>query len=131
MKGKVYRYVTETELDYMKNQPYRLGAYFGLGNSNTFIYKRKTKYLHFFKNRDSVALVRRIYKGKIDEKFYICTFEIPFSKLVFHGGLGYYGQYNTCWTKAVEFAIPAREFDPSWLVNVEEDGIVQGERHEI
>lgn len=120
MKRKVYRYVTETELEYMKYQPYRLGAYFPNENSNTFRYNENTRYLHFFKNKKSIAHVKALYKGKIDEKFYICTFNIPFSKLIFHGGLGFYGSYNECWKSAIEFAIPAREFDSSWLVSVEE-----------
>ena len=48
--------------------------------------------------------------------FYFCTFDIPFSVLALHGGKGFYpasGYYNT--TVLKEYAIDAKDFQPSWL----------------
>lgn len=122
MTGKVFRYVTETELWFMQNEPEKLGNCFSGKNSNTFIYKKGRKYLHFFKNKNSIKLVKGLYKRKINQKFYICTFEIPFSKLIFHCGMGYYfGSGFEDYNRAIEFAIPAEQFEKSWLVSVEEE----------
>lgn len=119
---KIYRYVSQEELNLMNSAPEEMGReYCNTRESNTFYYEKGQKYLHFFKNKKDIDLLRTLYKGE-NRKFYICTFNAPRLYLAFHAGKGYYQDahgYETIVAK--EYAIQSRYFNPDWLCNVEED----------
>ena len=122
MKRSIFRYVSEKELELFLRGYHGLGDYFkNSQNFNTFRYKKYEKYLHFFKNKKDIRLIRESYKGS-GGHFYICTFQVPVRRLIFHSGTGFYyekGKYKKTCVK--EYALPSREFLPSWISKVEKD----------
>ena len=118
----MYRYVSKKELELMETAPEQIGREFSNQKScNTFYYEKGQRYLHFFKNKRDVDLIRSSYKGS-GEKYYICTYNAPSIYLFFHLGKGYYQSANgRAKTSATEFAIQSRYFNPDWLCKVEED----------
>lgn len=118
---KIYRYVTQEELDMMKEKSPELGKTYGNDQLNDFRYKEGVKYLHFFKKKKSIKYIKELYKGK-NNTFYVCTFNVPFSTLMFHSACGYYydREKKDC-THVKEYAIYAKKFQPEWIEEVEKD----------
>lgn len=124
---KVFRYMTQAELNNIL-----LGNYEKIGScivrdknfiSNTHKYQKGVKYLHFFKNRKNIERIKEYYRSRTCD-CYICEFNIPLSKLIFHSGLGYYNEgkgYDMYITSVVEFALPVEDFDKSYLVSYQKD----------
>ena len=121
---KVYRYLSEEELNLIKQ-----GNVQGLGREfdkkdykrqNNHRYKSGVKYMHFYKNKESIEHIRREYFQLLMQghKFYFCSFDIPGVVLIKHRGKGHYdgSGYDTMGgVDSVEYAIPVEDFSPSWL----------------
>lgn len=117
---KIYRYVSQEELSLMKTAPEKMGfEYSDTWEHSSFYYEKGQRYLHFFKNKRDIDLIRTLYKGD-NQKFFICTFNAPRIYLAFHAGKGYYKGKNKMVT-AKEYAVQSRYFNPDWLCKVEED----------
>ena len=59
---KVYRYVTEKELNYIiKGEFNKIGKEYYKSPFNTHKYKSGVKYIHFLKNKEDISLVRTIH----------------------------------------------------------------------
>lgn len=82
---------------------------------NTHNYNTKTKYLHFFEQKDSI-FYRSTVKGK-----YICTYDIPEELLNEYFGYGYYLNYFTFKNTNLieEYAIPTSILKIEYLKKVE------------
>ena len=122
---KVYRYLSKDELNsILSGKTENLGNIFvhkqGV-RKNTHKYQPNTKYLHFFKNHDSMKMMSYLYRN-IDTPFYFCTFEIPFHVLALHGGNGYYpaSGYDNI-TVLKEYCVSVDKFNPTWLKDHEPD----------
>lgn len=124
MNKKIYRYVSSEELNLMKEGSENLGNhYLNFYQANNFHYRLSQRYLHFFENKEDIRLIRPIYKGKLKyDKYYICTFEVPFKTLLFHSGRGRYIEDDSNKVvKAKEYIMNAKKFNPSMIVSIEED----------
>ena len=129
MKIKVYRYLSESELNKILN-----GNVGELGNSfhtkkiierkyrmkiNSHNYNPKEKYLHFFKKLSDIEFIRQ-ERRNYEENHYFAEFEIPALVLFFAAGKGYYNTlsgYETFIEDVTEYAVNAKHFNPSWLVS--------------
>lgn len=116
---RVYRYLNKIELNHILNGDIsKLGSFFVSQKYkfNSHHYKDNEKYIHFFKDKSSMLEIRNLYRF-YDEKFYFCAFEIPFTKLMFHKGTGYYAShgYDCPIESLTEFALPIKNFKPEWL----------------
>ena len=117
---KVYRYLPEKELNQILSGDKNVGSFFEHQKdsiSNTHHYKKGEKYLHFFKNKNNIAKIKQYYKT-VNVNWYICEFDIPIKHLFTHFGIGYYDEwfgYDQIIHKVIEYAVPAKEFNPSWL----------------
>ena len=118
---KVYRCVSESELKNILHHPGNLGGFFGKENhANTFHYKHGKKYIHFFKHKSDIALIKPYLKN--DERLYVCTFDIPFRKLFFHAGKGiYFEKSGYEKTTAREFALPKDKYRQEFLTQIEQE----------
>ena len=121
---KVYRYISEEELMNIYNgQVDELGNEFNRKDykrQNNHRYKPNTKYLHFFKDKSSIELIRRevLHKDK-DGVYYFCSFDIPATILFKYGGKGHYdGSYKVPYRTVREYAIPVDCFDTKWIQRV-------------
>ena len=86
---KVYRYLCEQEYNNILSRKLdEVGTvYANVNPSNSFRYKRDERYLHFYKNKESMQEMHKIYK--LDGKdYYFCEFDIPFRVLVHGIGTG-------------------------------------------
>lgn len=118
---KIYRYVTQEELEMMRENSPSLGREFPVKlHCNDFLYQDGVKYLHFYKHKEDIRHIKEIYKGN-SKTYYICTFKAPFKELLFKGGRGYYQEKDGKVAFVKEFAIPVKEFDSKWIQQVEED----------
>ena len=85
---------------------------------NSHHYRKGKKYLHFFKDKSSMELIRR-ERQKLNihgRKYYFCSFNIPDVILFFHRGTGHYdGNYDTPIIDVTEYAIPVDMVNPEWL----------------
>lgn len=117
---KVYRYLSKTELNNILNGNIdKLGNEFShskIARMNTHKYKKGEKYLHFFKDKESITNIRKLHKNS-NADFYICTFEIPKLTLFFGAGKGFYAPcgYDLDFNYETEFAIKTKHFNPKWL----------------
>lgn len=116
---KVYRYLDKNELNKILNgEVSTLGSYFSSQKTkfNSHHYKDDEKYIHFYKDITGMLEIREIYRNRA-EKFYFCAFEIPFTKLIFHKGKGYYSPhgYDIQIETQTEFALPISDFKTEWL----------------
>ena len=120
---KVYRHLSEKELNLMlEGKTQALGNYFSKPTKemkyrkNTHNYDESTKYIHFFKHKNSLKMMSYINKN-LKGNFYFCTFDIPFRELIFHGGKGFYPSpgYDTDGTLK-EYAVPVDRFKTEWLI---------------
>ncbi len=128
MKIKVYRYLSETELNNMLS-----GNKKALGNSfhtkkimerkykiktNNHNYAPNEKYLHFFKKFSDIEHIRQ-ERRNFEENFYFAEFEIPALVLFFAAGKGYYNTlsgYESFIEDIAEYAVKAKHFNPDWLI---------------
>ena len=108
---KVYRYLSQTELDNILSgniseigQEYSNEKYKKI---NTHKYKENVKYLHFFKHKEDISKIKNA-KFLPPNKYYICEFDIPILILLKGMGQGHYdGQGYSEPTKSVrEYKIP-------------------------
>ncbi len=124
----VYRYLSENELNNIKaGKVENIGKimnteYIRQNKLNTHHYRADTKYLHFFRNKDDIRLIKPEYYG-IKCPFYYCTFDIPRAVLFFARGYGRYipSGYDVDYYTVREYAIPTTAFDPKWLVSAKLD----------
>jgi len=116
---KVYRFLSETELRYIKTRAYPfIGSFFKRKDVCTHKYKSTSRYLHFFKNKEDIKNIIPLYKD--GKQYYICTFDIPMPILIFSSGYGYYKKDNSkSLSKCLEFAIDVKHFRTSWLKRIE------------
>lgn len=121
---KVYRYLSENELNYIQSDDVdNIGSTYNDGafkRVNTHKYREGVKYLHFYKNKEDIRHVQSsdfLPSGK----YYICEFDIPFYILMFGYGQGYYGKYGRCDYSVTEFKIPSSLMKSKYLKNFELD----------
>ena len=142
MKVKVYRYLSESELNNMLN-----GNTSELGKSfhskkimerkyhiriNNHHYNPNEKYLHFFKKLSDIEYIRQERRA-YEENYYFAEFEIPLTVLFFAAGKGYYNSlhgYETLIENVPEYAVKAKHFNTSWLVSYTLDKNKQVFMHE-
>ena len=116
----VYRYIGQGELKHiMKGEIGKIGMCFTEKLDNTFVYDKDIKYIHFFKDYNSMNYIRKIHFKK-DDKFYFCTFDIPSDALT--SGVGEYHSedYKGC-IKLDEFILEAKKLKPHWFVEAKAD----------
>lgn len=116
---KVYRYVSKNELNYILNGQYeKLGTIcYGEDLSNTHLYKKDQRYIHFFKNKKSIEYIHKVFRG---QDLYVCTFNIPVSVLIKSVGLGKYDVgrgYDNNTVTLIEFAVEVNKFRKEWLID--------------
>lgn len=126
----VYRYTTEEELKHIiKGDTRYLGDYNDeitmWSSHNTHRYKYGHRYLHFFKDRESIEYLKLVRKRQSKRKMFICSFDIPKSILKHCKGKGYYSSgtsgYDQQHVKLTEYAVDVDNFWCCWLVGVEKD----------
>ena len=131
---EVYRYLTMEEiLDYVNGRFDQIGRVYTEKNAhNSHRYKPDQKYVHFFKNLKDFETIQR-FKGRKGDML-IAKFDIPFTTLVRHMGVGYYDAsgYDLDHETIREFAIPTTKLKQSYLVAVakDKDGLLTPERAE-
>ena len=128
---RVYRYLTEEELNNILGDRCDNigGKYYGMQNS--FRYDKKSRYIHFFKNLSDIQYIRALKKWRIERgdylptDFYICEFNIPAIILMLSEGEGVYcvsdSQPNGI--KVKEFAIKNSIFKSRWMNRYVKDDI--------
>ena len=120
---KVYRYLSEKEYNnIVKSNMDEVGGYFKNNSSSSFVYKQNVKYVHFFKNKESMTEIQKL-KWKDSNNYYFCTFNIPAVLLISKMGIGYYNVsgYDVDYKRLTEFCIPSTKLNAQWLVNAELD----------
>lgn len=127
---KVYRYLCEQEYNNILSRKLdEVGTvYANVNPSNSFRYKRDERYLHFYKNKESMQEMHKIYK--LDGKdYYFCEFDIPFRVLVHGIGTGYYSArgYDVDYEGHREYIVSMKRFKPDWIKSAELDK----EKHDI
>lgn len=88
----VYRYMKQSELNHIINGEFdQVGAKYDgeYSASNNHKYVKGVKYLHFFKNKDSVQYITK-YHARSNCVYYIAVFDIPYSILFAGKGRGKY-----------------------------------------
>lgn len=123
---KVYRYLTERELNCIKSgNTQDIGSFFDrekFKKVNNHRYKENVRYLHFFKTTKMIHLIRNLHRHD-NQKYYICEFNIPLKNLLCHFGFGFYeaSGYDLDNYRVLEFAIESSKLNPNWLVKYELD----------
>jgi hypothetical protein len=121
---KVYRYLCEQEYkNILEKNLDEVGSVCASKNpSNSFRYKRDERYLHFYKSKESMKEMQKLYK--LDGKdYYFCEFDIPF-RILAHGiGTGYYSArgYDVDYEGHREYIVTMKKFNPDWLKGAELD----------
>ena len=114
----VYRLCKEKEVqNILENKSLDSACDFFMNNSrlSSFEYDSNTKYLHFFKDYDSL-----FYIG-FNKNEYVCTYDIPIEVLEKNKGYGIYLDrcHFTNREVATEYAIPSEELDYSYLIKID------------
>ena len=136
---KVYRYLSEKELNLIRQGSVdSLGSLFNKQDykrQNNQRYKSGVKYIHFYKNKESMEHIRRehLKEVKAGKKFYFCSFNVPGVVLIKYRGRGHYDGhgYDTMGAiDSVEYAIPVDCFSPSWLDKavLDDDKVHEGKK---
>lgn len=119
----VYRYLTLEEiLDFVNGRFDKIGGVYNQKNpSNSHRYKPNEKYLHFFKSLNDLGYIKNATRKNSD--MLIAKFDIPFSTLIKHAGIGYYPPqgYDRDYTEVREFAVPTRKLKAEYLVSCAKD----------
>lgn len=114
---KVYRYLTEKELNHIKNGEFdQIGNEYYKSPFNTHKYKKGVKYVHFVKNKKDICYIRTIHLTKNND-YYICTFDIPIRYLITGAGKGFYSidGWDLENVAITEFAVNAKHLKKEWL----------------
>lgn len=84
-------------------------------NINTHVYKNNKKYIHFFKNKDSIFYLNTT------KEMYVCTYDIPIYLLETHYGVGFYlDKFNfRNLEKVSEYAIENESISFNYLLRIE------------
>ena len=114
----VYRICKKKEIDMILNEKnfYNIGKTYEINEKvNTHQYKNNQKYIHFFKNKDSIFYLN------ITQDMFICTYDIPLYLLVKHYGTGFYlDRFNFTNLEIVkEYAIENELIDFNYLLKIE------------
>lgn len=121
---KVYRYLCEQEYkNIMGLHLDKIGReYQSKTLSNTFKYKKGEKYLHFFKDKEAVEEIKKIYRND-GKDYYTCTFDIPLLTLLKGMGKGFYESsgYDFFYEEKREFILNVKDFNPKFLIDAEFD----------
>ena len=131
---EVYRYLTMDEiLDYVNGRFDQIGCFYTEKSvHNSHRYKPNQKYVHFFKNLNDLEVIQR-FKGRKGDML-IAKFDIPFTTLVKHMGVGYYESsgYDIDHETIREFAIPTSKLKKNYLVAAakDKDGFLSPEQAE-
>ena len=119
----VYRYLSMEEIiDYVNGRFDKIGQVFGgTEKPNTHRYKDGERYVHFFKNIRDLQIIQKL-KGHQGEML-IAKFDIPFTTLAKHMGVGYYpaSGYDTDYETVREFAIPTSKLKESFFISCAKD----------
>lgn len=114
----VYRICQKNEIEtILKDKTFiNAGKYYEINNKkNTHKYLINKKYIHFFKDKDSIFYLNT------DAKMYICTYNIPNHLLETHYGIGYYLDriYYKNLEKVDEYAIENEFISFNYLLKIE------------
>lgn len=119
----VYRYLSMEEiLDYINGRFDKIGGFYDKSTlSNTHRYKPGERYLHFFKSLQNLEDIKRVTRKHPD--MLIAKFDIPFTTLIKHLGIGYYeaSGYDIDVNKVREFAIPTKKLKIEYFVSCARD----------
>ena len=128
---RVYRYLTEEELnDILQGHTDNIGGnYYGM--DNTFAYKKDKKYVHFFKKLSDIKYIRALKKWRIEQghfpatDFYICAFDVPAIILMLSSGEGVYyrSDEHLNGIKVKEYALKNRLIKQNWLKSYVRDDL--------
>lgn len=120
---RVYRYLTEEELNnILQGDTDNIGGkYYGM--DNTFKYKKDHKYIHFFKKLSDIKYIRALKKWRIEQghypatDFYVCAFDVPAIILMLSSGEGVYyrSDDHLNGVRVKEYALPNRLIKTQWL----------------
>ncbi len=82
---------------------------------NTHQYKSDIRYLHFFKNYDSVFYLN------VTNGYYICTYNIPEEILDLYSGIGLYRDrlFFKSLEEVPEYAVPSNEIKSNYLERID------------
>lgn len=112
----VYRVCKNIEFKKILNENNfnNIGNYFTKTNLNTHNYDEKYKYLHFFKDKESIFYLRTL------KDRYLCIYDIPEEILSKYIGTGYYWDFINYkdLNDVVEYAIENEAIDISFLKQV-------------
>ena len=119
---RAYRHLSEKELIAIQNGNIEeVGGVFGMQQCNGHRYCLNKKYLHFFRRREDVEYIQPHHQG-IDQKFYICEFNIPLRYWFLRYSFGvYYAKSGYEIDTVGELCLPAKLLKKEWLKHVEED----------
>lgn len=114
----VYRICKKDEIEnILRNRGfYNVGKNFHIDKKkNTHPYENDKKYLHFFKNKDSIFYLNT------DVNYFICTYDIPNHLLAKNVGIGFYlDRTNFDKLEEVEeFAIESKQIKFDYLLKIE------------
>lgn len=118
---KVYRYLSQVELDYILEGNIELiGTEYDndiFKDINSHRYKKGVKYLHFYKNKKDIRHIQRMNKATTRLDYYICEFDIPLLVIMQGWGYGKYNSYRRSvpFEQVVEFKMPATKLKPDYL----------------
>ncbi len=124
---KVYRYLTQAELDaFLAKDISIVGSEYdnSYRRVNTHRYKDGVNYLHFYMHQKDIRCAKAMHRDDRQD-YYTCQFNIPVMTLLRHRGHGIYdiGGYDCDIYRAVEFAIPVDEIKAEYLTDYEYDKI--------
>lgn len=134
---RVYRYLSKEELrNILENHTENIGSFFSRNknNPNTHRYHENEKYIHFYKNSESMQDIRSVYRA-FDNDFYFCAFEIPITVLLVCRGKGFYPAHGFAenHTTITEYAVPVSSFKTNWfsgyLPDTERSRIITKEKY--
>lgn len=115
----VYRICNELEKNTLLNErSFNNIGHFCYENkkTNTHFYKDGKKYIHFFKDFDSIFYL------KTTKNHYICTYDIPDSILISYKSLGFYldRMFFRKIDSVVEYTIENELLDFNYLISIDE-----------
>lgn len=123
---KMYRYLTEEELNNILNNEIDKIGYEYIANNFTIInshkYKEGEKYLHFYKNKTDIKHAQRLHR-KDPNDYYICEFTIPTLTAIKYRGYGLYEDsgWDNDTSKVIEYCIPSTQIKQEYLASYELD----------
>jgi len=123
---KLYRYLSEEELNYIKaNEIDKIGSIYNdpeYKRVSTHKYKQDVKYIHFYFSEKEISRIRSLgFQGR--NVCYVCEFEIPFYVIFPYIGIGKYDGhgYKTYLDTVYEVALPAKKMKAKYLKSYTKD----------